>query len=98
MSAGKAPGSTVAAVTGASGFIGDSLVAGLLTRYRVRALFRAPSERSGAQKGRCCEIVIGDLDSERALAALVGGASHVYHCAATMVKSEYIRIIGSTGT
>jgi nucleoside-diphosphate-sugar epimerase len=78
----------VAAVTGAGGFLGDALVARLITRRHVRALYRAPSERSTLLQGRGCEVVLGDLDSDRALASLVDGADEVYHCAATMAKSD----------
>jgi nucleoside-diphosphate-sugar epimerase len=37
---------------------------------------------------RGCEVVIGDLDDERALAALVDGADVVHHCAATLAKTD----------
>jgi dihydroflavonol-4-reductase len=82
------PDDRVAAVTGASGFLGDALVARLITRRRVRALYRGPSERSAELEGLGCEVVLGDLDNDRALAALVDGADEVYHCAATMAKTD----------
>ena len=78
----------VAAVTGASGFLGDALVARLITTRRVRALLRGPAERGASLRACGCEIVQGDLDDERALAALVDGADEVYHCAATMAKTN----------
>jgi nucleoside-diphosphate-sugar epimerase len=79
---------SLAAVTGASGFLGDALVARLITRRRVRALYRTPTARSAALQGLGCDIVTGNLDDERALAALVEGADEVYHCAATMAKTD----------
>jgi len=78
----------LAAVTGASGFLGDELVARLITRRPVRALYRAPSARSAALHGHGCDIVPGDLDNDRALEALVAGADEVYHCAATMGRTD----------
>ena len=88
MSAGRAFDGRVAAVTGASGFVGDALVARLSTGRRVRALYRAPSARSDTLQEHGCEIVLGDLDDPQALAALVSGADEVYHCAATMTRSD----------
>jgi len=85
---GKACGGGVAAVTGASGFLGEALVNRLLTTRRVRAFFRASCDASRALRARACEIVIGDLDNHDALAALVAGAEEVYHCAATMAKTD----------
>ncbi len=78
----------LAAVTGASGFLGDELVARLITRRPVRALYREPSARSAELHGHGCDVVPGDLDNERALAALVAGADEVYHCAATMARTD----------
>jgi nucleoside-diphosphate-sugar epimerase len=79
----------LAAVTGASGFIGEALVLHLLARgRRVRALYRAPSGPSAALAQHGCSLVPGDLDDDRALASLVDGADEVYHCAATMAKSD----------
>jgi nucleoside-diphosphate-sugar epimerase len=78
----------VAAVTGASGFLGDALVARLITRRRVRALYRTPSEHGALLRDRGCEVVLGDLDNDQALARLVDGADEVYHCAATMAMSD----------
>lgn len=78
----------VSAVTGANGFVGEALVKRLLAGGRVRALFRQPGERSDAWKRQGCELVVGDLDDEAALAALVDGANVVYHCAATLAKTD----------
>ena len=88
MTGGRPLDDRIAAVTGASGFVGDALLARLVTRRRVRALYRAPSERSAELQGLGCDVVLGDLDDERALAALVDGADEVYHCAATMAKTD----------
>lgn len=81
-------GLKVAAVTGANGFLGEALVNRLLTDHNVRVLVRQPSERSNAWKQRGCEVVIGDLDDEKALATLVKGVDVVYHCAVTFAKTD----------
>jgi nucleoside-diphosphate-sugar epimerase len=82
-------GGALSAVTGASGFIGEALVLHLLARgRRVRVLFRAPVATSERLRPLGCEAVTGDLDDLRALAALADGADVVYHCAATMAKTD----------
>jgi len=79
----------LAAVTGASGFIGEALVLHLLAAgRRVRALYRAPGAVSERLRLLGCEDVIGDLANERALEALADGADEVYHCAATLAKTD----------
>lgn len=82
------PGFKVAAVTGANGFLGEALVNRLLADHNVRVLFRQPAERSNEWKQRGCEVIIGDLDDESALATLVKGADVVYHCAVTFAKTD----------
>ena len=62
-------------------------MARLITRRPVRALYRAPSARSAALHGHGCDVVPGDLENDRALAALVG-ADQAYHCAATMGRTD----------
>lgn len=67
------------AVTGASGFIGGTLVASLLRQgWQVRALLRSPAQR---QQVGAPEVVIGSLDDATALERLVDGVSTVVHIA-----------------
>jgi len=77
-----------AAVTGASGFFGRALEARWAPRAQLRGLFRRRTALSDAWQARGHEVVIGDLDDEAALAALVAGADVVYHCAARMRKDD----------
>lgn len=89
-----------AAVTGASGFIGDALLRHLAPRSAVAALFRRREASSESWERAGCRIVYGDLDDEKALAALVRGADVVYHCAARMAKtdlaaSERVNVVGT---
>ena len=69
----------VAFVTGGAGFVGSHLVEELMRRgYRVRALVRAsPKWLDGLD----VELVTGDLQDTRALAAGVEGADTVFHVA-----------------
>ena len=79
----------LAAVTGASGFIGEALVLRLLADgRRVRALYRGPGAASERLRLLGCEAVMGDLDDRRALEALADGAGELYHCAATLAKTD----------
>ena len=65
----------VAAVTGATGRIGQGLVAALLGRgYRIRALTRRPRP---AREG--VEWIPGDLGDRDAIAAMIRGCSIVFH-------------------
>lgn len=68
---------TTVAVTGGTGFIGTTLIHGLVDAgYQVRALTRrAQPERSGVI------WVHGEFADEEALAALVSGAQALVHCA-----------------
>ncbi|WP_080920756.1 SDR family NAD(P)-dependent oxidoreductase [Manganibacter manganicus] len=73
---------SLAAVTGATGFLGRHLVAALLAAgWHVRAL-----SRSGALPFGDADIVAGDLEDEQALGRLVEGADVVIH-AAGIVKA-----------
>jgi nucleoside-diphosphate-sugar epimerase len=65
------------AVTGATGFVGRHLVAGLGRGWRVRALVRAPLRIEGTES-----IVIGDLRAPRDLDRALHGVDVVVHAAA----------------
>ena len=76
-----------AAVTGATGFLGRSIVNALTTAgWRVRILARQAS--AAAQFGdQAIETVVGDLSNRRALRELVDGAEVVVH-AAGLIKAN----------
>jgi nucleoside-diphosphate-sugar epimerase len=75
------PSTRVAALTGASGFIGLHLVRALeVAGWRVRVLVRR-DPAAGAWGHATPEIVRGALDDERALDTLVSGADAVIHLA-----------------
>lgn len=76
------PAAPLAAVTGATGFIGNALVRRLLARgQRVRALVR-PSRDASALRALGAEIVPGDVTDFWSLAPLTRGADVLYHLAA----------------
>lgn len=81
-------GGATVAVTGASGCLGGALLEGLVPQHGVRALFRRSDDRSAFWTRRGCQVVLGSLDDTAALAELVRGVETVYHCAATMGKSD----------
>lgn len=69
-------------VTGANGFVGSNLVAGLLGRgYRVRALVRHHSDTS-ALDGLACDVTRADYHRPEQLIAPCLGTETVYHVAA----------------
>ena len=69
-------------VTGATGFIGTTLVNELVRRgHRVHALTRAASDRTGLDHAQVT-IVRGDLMDPESLAAGMKGCTHVFHLAA----------------
>ncbi len=77
----------LAAVTGASGFVGPHLVAALARRgWRLRLLIRRWSPLPSL-RGVDAEVVFGDLGDDRALQALVSGADAVVH-AAGLIKAR----------
>ena len=75
---GPAP---LAAVTGASGFIGQHLVRALISQgWSVRLLLRS-EPRIGEWRSRGAQVVAGSLADASALAQLVDGAKVVIHLA-----------------
>jgi L-gulono-1,4-lactone dehydrogenase len=76
-------------VTGGSGGIGQALLAQLAAGYHVKALFRTESATSRTWQQRGCEVVVGDLAADAALATLVSGARFVFHCAAITGRASY---------
>jgi nucleoside-diphosphate-sugar epimerase len=76
----------LAAVTGATGFLGRYIVRALtLAGWRVRILARQPVDHPQLC-GLKLEAVVGDLSNRRALRALVDGADAVIH-AAGLIKA-----------
>lgn len=83
-------------VTGATGFLGSSLVDRLLgDGARVRVLARSPV-KAASLAGRGAEVVTGDITDRAAVGAAVDGAEVVYHLAGRLFQpgvpaSEYRR-------
>jgi nucleoside-diphosphate-sugar epimerase len=72
-------------VTGASGFLGDSLVRRLLgDGSSVRALVRSIA-KTGPLTAAGAETVVGDITDERAVAAALSGVTTVYHLAGRLL-------------
>jgi nucleoside-diphosphate-sugar epimerase len=72
-------------VTGASGFLGDSLVRRLLgDGSSVRALVRSTA-KTGPLTAAGAETVVGDITDERAVAAALSGVTTVYHLAGRLL-------------
>jgi len=68
------------AVTGATGFIGRTIVRTLLARgYRVQALVRQPARASGHGAG--VTIIAGSLADTASLRRLMEGTEAIVHCA-----------------
>jgi uncharacterized protein YbjT (DUF2867 family) len=75
------------AVTGATGFVGTAVCAALVADGRkVRALVRSAERAESLPAG--VEPVLGRLDDEPALAALVDGAGAVIHAAGIVAARE----------
>jgi nucleoside-diphosphate-sugar epimerase len=73
-------------VTGATGFIGASLVDGLRVRgERVRVLARSPG-KAKRLTDQGADAVIGDITDRRAVAEAVDGARVVYHLAGQLFE------------
>jgi nucleoside-diphosphate-sugar epimerase len=78
-------GQTTVLVTGATGFLGGSLVRRLLSDgARVRVLVRSPA-KAKSLIDRGAEAVRGDITDRRAVAAAVDGATIVYHLAGRLL-------------
>ncbi|MBI2403323.1 MAG: NAD-dependent epimerase/dehydratase family protein [Gemmatimonadetes bacterium] len=75
-------------MTGASGFIGAALLRHLAPRWSLAALYRRRDPGSEFWEREGCRVVYGDLDDQKALAALVRDADVVFHCAARMAKDD----------
>jgi nucleoside-diphosphate-sugar epimerase len=74
-----------ALVTGATGFLGASLVTRLLSDgVRVRVLVRSPPKAEPLRE-RGAEVVVGDVADGAAVAAAVRGVSVVYHLAGRLL-------------
>ena len=71
------------AITGATGFLGRSLVRHLATAgHHLRCWYRPGSDRSGFEEpAHAIEWLPGSLGDEAAAAALIGGADAVVHAA-----------------
>jgi ornithine--oxo-acid transaminase len=91
----------VCLVTGASGFIGASLVKRLAGEGRpVRCLVRASSDTSQLER-LDVEIAVGDLASASSLANAVAGCDYVLHCGALVsdwATTEEIKQTNVQGT
>ncbi len=73
-------------VTGATGFLGGSLVRRLLLAgVRVRALVRSPAKASQLA-GQGVEAVLGDMGDEDAVAAAVDDVTVVFHLAGKLLE------------
>lgn len=71
-------------VTGATGFVGGHLVLRLLEQGARVAVLVRDSHRLVPGLAERCHVVEGDLQDAAALAAVLRGASHVFHCAANV--------------
>lgn len=77
----------VIALTGATGFVGQTAIPHLHRRFpdaKLRVLVRHPDKRALPPALDECEIVDGDLEESAPLAALVDGADCVVHAAAAI--------------
>ncbi len=81
-----------ALVTGAGGFIGSFLIAGLIERgYSVRGLFLPGEDASGAER-RGVEIFRGDLTRPETLAGAADGIDLVFHLATRVLDWGGMRL------
>lgn len=84
-----APTDKTIAVTGGTGFLGQSICRALRAAgFGVRSLLRAPTAISTALGAEGVELVEGDLSSAASLDQLCKGADAVIHCAAYKPKKQ----------
>ncbi len=76
----------IVALTGASGGIGRTLLPALLEQFQVRALFRSRGKSLEAAEAMGAQVVLGSLDDQASLTALVEGCTAVIHSAASVVR------------
>lgn len=69
-------------VTGATGFVGSTLVRRLVQEGHAVRIFRRPSARLEALGGVACEESLGDLTDPAAVQRAVAGCHVVFHAAA----------------
>ncbi|HZS40167.1 MAG TPA: NAD-dependent epimerase/dehydratase family protein [Polyangia bacterium] len=69
-------------VTGASGFIGSSVVRRLLERGKEVRCYVEPGAKTANLDGLDVEIVVGDVNDRDAIAGALKGADTLYHLAA----------------
>ncbi len=80
----------VAAITGATGFIGSVIAQQLLAEgWQVRALARSSSGQQTLRTGGINTIVSGDLNDRGALRELTSNADAVVHCAGAVRGAHY---------
>lgn len=73
-------------VTGATGFLGSSLVGRLLADgARVRVLARSP-DRAASLTARGAEVITGDITDRAAVRTAVDGADLIYHLAGRLLR------------
>lgn len=83
---GQARAAGTVLVTGATGFLGSSLVGRLLADgARVRVLARSPG-RAASLTARGAEVITGDITDPAAVRTAVDGADLVYHLAGRLLR------------
>jgi nucleoside-diphosphate-sugar epimerase len=90
--AGRSTGATdrspAVLVTGATGFLGASLVRRLLSRaQRVRVLVRS-KDKARAMANRGAEVIVGEITDQSAVEAAVDGVEIVYHLAGRLLRPD----------
>ncbi|CAN5866066.1 hypothetical protein BH11MYX2_BH11MYX2_27400 [soil metagenome] len=97
------PSDRTIAITGGTGFLGQSICRALRAAgFGVRSLLRSPTEVSRALGAEGVQLIEGDLANTAALDQLCNGAETVIHCAAFKPKkqratSELINVEGTRG-